>query len=200
MGLVFGLVEGLMGGGLVEREGWVVWITGLPGSGKSVIGRALQELLLERNVRTQILSSDEFRKYLTPKPTYSQAERDILYSSLGFVASLLAKNGVNVIVDATGNLRKYRDDCRALVHRFAEVYVKCAPEICVKREETRIDMMHAPRAIYKRAMSGKAPTVPGLGSPYEEPLNPEVVVESDKADPDRCAQAIMEKLNSFLLE
>ncbi len=189
-----------MGTGRVEKEGWVVWVTGLPGSGKSVIGRALQKKLLESNVRSQILSSDEFREYLTPKPRYSQDERDILYSSLGFVARLLARNGVNVIIDATGNLRKYREDCRAPVHKFAEVYVKCAPDICLKREKTRIDTMHAPRAIYEKAMTGKAPTVPGLGAPYEEPLNPEVVVESDKANPDKCAEEIMAKLNVFLLK
>lgn len=200
MGLPHELDEGSAGADLVQRQGWVVWITGLPGSGKSVIARALQKMLLERDVMTQVLSSDELRRYLTPKPTYSQDERDILYGSLAFIASLLAKNGVNVIIDATGNLKKYREDCRAMVDRFAEVYVQCPAETCVRRERNRVNTIHAPQGIYNRAMSGKAPTVPGLGSPYEEPVRPEVVVESDEMEPDKCAQAILNKLKAFLLK
>lgn len=183
----------------MQKQGWVVWITGLPGSGKSAIAKALQRLLLERNVPAQILSSDELRKHVTPNPTYSQEERDILYNSLGFVASLLAGNGVNVIIDATGNLRRYRDNCRAMLDRFAEVYVGCPLEVCMKREEARVDTSHAPRGIYEGALKGRAPTVPGLGSPYEEPLRPEVTVDSDKMAPDECARVILNKLGDILL-
>jgi adenylylsulfate kinase len=183
----------------VREQGWVVWITGLPGSGKSVTAKALRKALLERHVPSQILSSDELRKHITPRPTYSQEERDILYNSLGFVASLLARNGINVIIDATGNLRKYRDDCRAMLARFAEVYVRCPLDQCIRREEARVDRWHAPRGIYEGALKGKAPTVPGLGSPYEEPLRPEVTVDSDKMSPDECAHVILNKLRDFLL-
>lgn len=171
----------------------------MPGSGKSVVARMLQRRLLEKGVRSQILSSDELRKTVTPTPTYSQDERDTVYGLLAFVANLLARNGVNTIIDATGNLRKYRDECRSMVERFAEVYLKCPLEVCVEREATRVETLHAPRGIYEKAVKGRASTVPGIGSPYEEPLGPEVVVESDKLTPDECADAILNRLGNFLL-
>lgn len=183
----------------LERDGWVAWITGLPGSGKSIVAQALRRKLLDKGIESQILSSDEMRKYVTPEPTYSQEERDLLYRSLAFSASLLARNGINVIIDATGNLRRYRDNCRNLVERFAEVYVKCPLEICMRREAKRVESFHAPRAIYQKALKGRAPAVPGMGSPYEEPLNPEVVVESDKLGPDECADEVLRRLDAFFL-
>jgi len=155
--------------------------------------------LLEKGVRSQILSSDELRMFVTPKPTYSQDERDAVYGTLAFVANLLVTNGVNVIIDATGNLRKYREECRNRVERFAEVYLKCPLEICMKREATRVETSHAPRRIYEKALKGKAQTVPGMGSPYEEPLEPEAVVESSKLTPEECADIILDRLHAFLL-
>ena len=145
------------------------------------------------------LSSDELRKFVTPKPTYSEDEREAVYGTLTFVASLLARNGVNVIIDATGNFRKHRENCRNTVERFAEVYLKCPLEICVQREATRVETSHAPKGIFEKALKGKAPTVPGMGSPYEEPLRPEVVVESDKLTPEKCAETILNQLSAFLL-
>jgi adenylylsulfate kinase len=109
---------------------------------------------------------------------------------------LLALNGVNVIIDATGNRRRYRDRCRADINRFMEVYVKCPLEICVQRERERTETLHAPRRIYERGFKGESATVPGVGVPYEEPLNPEVTVESDKLSPEGCAQRIVEALKN----
>ena len=183
----------------VHKQGWVIWVTGLPGSGKSVVAQALQRKLSEKGVSGQILSSDELRKFVTPKPTYSEDEREAVYGTLAFIASLLARNGVNVIIDATGNLRKYRENCRNMVERFVEVYLKCPLEICMQREATRVETLHAPKGIYEKAMKGKAPTVPGIGSPYEEPLGPEVIVESDGLTPEKCAEIILNRLGAFLL-
>jgi len=183
----------------VQRQGWAIWVTGLPGSGKSAVAQALQRKLSEKGVRSQILSSDELRKFVTPNPTYSEDEREAVYGTLAFVASLLSRSGVNVIIDATGNLRKYRERCRNMVERFAEAYLKCPLEICMQREETRVEASYAPKGIYEKAMKGKAPTVPGIGSPYEEPLRPEVVVESDKLTPEKCAETILNQSDAFLL-
>ncbi|MCK4633642.1 adenylyl-sulfate kinase, partial [Candidatus Bathyarchaeota archaeon] len=88
-------------------NGWCVWVTGLPGSGKSVVSQALLELLEENGIVAQLLASDALRKVLTPKPTYSLEERDIVYATLVYMAKLLTRNNVNVIIDATGNLRRY---------------------------------------------------------------------------------------------
>jgi adenylylsulfate kinase len=153
--------------------GRVLWITGLPGSGKSAVADALKDT----HPSFVLLRMDEFRKIVTPCPVYSDAERDIVYRSLVYVARKLAALGRDVIIDATGNRRKWRDLARELIPGFAEVYLKCPPEICMKREGERKRMRGAPRDIYKKAAAGWP--VPGVNAPYEEPLHAEVVVETD---------------------
>ena len=174
--------------------GWCVWVTGLPGSGKSVTARALLEKLKVKGIDAQILSSDMLRKVVTPKPSYSLEERDIVYATLVFVAKLLTENGVNVIIDATGNLRRYRDETRKQIPRFIEAYIQCSLDTCIKREAKRGITFHAPKDIYKKGMIGKSSTVPGLGAPYEPPLKPEVTVDSEKLSPEECAQKILKTL------
>jgi adenylylsulfate kinase len=176
------------------REGWCVWITGLPGSGKSVVSEALLKLLKEKNIQAQLLASDALRKVLTPKPTYTLEERDIVYSTLVYIAKLLTQNGVNVVIDATGNLRRYRENARKQISRFIEAYLECPLEVCMEREAKRGKTYHAPKRIYAKAVEGKAPTVPGVGQPYEPPLNPEITIDTTKFKPEECAQKILEAI------
>ena len=174
----------------MTENGWCVWITGLPGSGKSVVSEALLKLLKERRVNAQLLSSDALRKVLTPKPSYSLEERDIVYATLVYIAKLLTQNSVNVIIDATGNLRRYRENARKEIPHFIEVYLKCPVEVCMQREAKRRETYQAPKKIYENALKGKAPTVPGVGQPYEPPLNPELVIDATKCSPEECAHKI----------
>jgi len=178
----------------MQESGWCVWVTGLPGSGKSTIAKKLMKKLESSEIHAQIVSSDMLRKVMTPKPTYREEERDIVYSTLVLIAKLLTQNGVNVIIDATGNRRRYRDHARKEIPKFVEAYVRCPLEVCVKRETKRKIYAYAPKGVYKKAFTGKSATVPGIGVPYEEPKNPEVVVDSDKLDADHCAQKILETL------
>ena len=180
----------------MKKGGWCVWVTGLPGSGKSVIVKALMKRLRKQNVRAQVVSVDMLRRVMTPKPTYTEAERDIVYATIAFVAKLLTENGVNVVIDATGNRRHYRDNARKIIPRFIEAYVRCPLEVCIKRETKRGKTFMAPKDIYKRGLSGEAPTVPGLGAPYEEPLHPEVTVDSDRMSPEECAQKIQNAITA----
>jgi adenylylsulfate kinase len=177
-----------------NNSGWCVWITGLPGSGKSTIALTLLQILSRKGVRAQILSSDALRKVMTPNPKYSLEERNNVYATLVFIAKLLTENGVNTIIDATGNLRQYRETARKQIPRFMEAYIKCSIEICIKRETKRGKTFHAPEKIYERALRGEAPTVPGIGVPYEEPLHPEVTVDSSTQTPEECAQKIFKKI------
>ena len=178
----------------MPKRGWCVWITGLPGCGKSTIAFALLKMLKRKGVHAQILSSDALRKVMTPNPTYSPEERDNVYATLLFIAKLLTENGVNTIIDATGNLRRYRENARKQIDRFMEAYVKCPLEICIQRETQRGKTFYAPRKIYERALKGESSTVPGVGAPYEEPLNPEITVDSFTQTPEECARKIAEKI------
>jgi adenylylsulfate kinase len=171
--------------------GWCVWVTGLPGSGKSVVSGALIKLLSKKGVRVQLVSSDALREVVTPRPCYSLEERDVVYGTLVYVASLLTGNGVNVVIDGTGNLRRYRDDARKRIRRFAEVYLVCPMGVCMEREARRDETFSAPRQIYSRGLEGKALNVPGVGQPYEEPLTPELVLDTTRLSPEECAEKIV---------
>jgi adenylylsulfate kinase len=154
-------------------RGRAIWITGLPGSGKSTVADALSEA----HPSFVLLRMDEFRKFVTPSPSYSDEERDIVYRGIVYLAGELTRLGHDVIIDATGNRRKWRDLARKLIPGFAEVYLKCSPASCMKREGERRKPRGAPRDIYKKGAAGWP--VPGVNAPYEEPLYPEVMIETD---------------------
>lgn len=170
---------------------WAIWITGLPGSGKSAIAQRVKQILHEQGIASvEVLELDEIRKFITPRPTYSEDEREIVYAALVYMAKLLVESGKSVIIDATGNRRRYRDRARASIPKFAEVYVKCPLELCMEREGTR-RAEHAPPGIYAKATKPGA-TVPGINVPYEEPMNPEVVVDSETMSVEECAKSVVE--------
>ncbi|XHH08159.1 MAG: adenylyl-sulfate kinase [Candidatus Bathyarchaeia archaeon] len=180
---------------MIASAGWCVWITGLPGSGKSVVSRALIELLNQKGISVQLISSDELRKILTPKPTYTLQERDVVYATMVYIAKLLTQNGVNVLIDATGNLRRYRDDARSQIPRFIEAYLECPFDVCMQREAQRKETYNAPSQIYSKALENKSSsTVPGVGQPYEKPLNPEVRVNNLEHTPEEAAQLILNRI------
>lgn len=152
--------------------GSAIWITGLPGSGKSTVADALKELYPD----FVILRMDEFRKVVTPQPSYSDSERDLLYRSLVYLAKSITDLGHNVIIDATGNMRSWRDMARDLIPSYIEVYLKCPLEVCIEREERRVDSRGAPRDIYKKGEKGSP--VPGVNAPYQESLNAEIEIDA----------------------
>lgn len=169
-------------------SGWAVWLTGMPGSGKSTLACAVARRLLRRHIRAQILSIEMVREVLTPRPTYSEDERNMVYGALVFVAKLLTKNDVNVIIDATANRRRYRDAARRSIRWFAEVYLQCPVNVCMQRETRRKRRFGAPSGIYLKAKKGATKTVPGLGVPYEEPLSPELRLDTSRVRPSECAE------------
>lgn len=154
--------------------GIAIWITGLPGSGKSTVADALKKAHPE----FIILRMDEMRKIVTPEPTYSDSEREIVYRSLVYLAKTLTELGHDVIIDSTGNLRRWRELARQLISRYVEVYIRCPIELCIEREKQRLEAHEAPKDIYKKGAAGWP--VPGMVVPYEEPLNPEITTDTDK--------------------
>jgi len=159
---------------------WAIWITGLPGSGKSVLAHALASRLAALGHPAAVLELDAIRKILTPAPTHSDWERDLVYRTLVFMARTLTKSGVPVIIDATAHRRAWRDLARTVISSFAEVQLVCPPEVCRAREAER-PSGNAPRGIY--ATAGRpGSTVPGVDVPYEPALDPEVVVDTSRDD------------------
>jgi adenylylsulfate kinase len=175
-------------------EGWCIWVTGLPGSGKSTIANLLSKELTARNIHLQLVSIDMLRRAVTPKPTYSEEERDIVYAALVFVARLLTENGTNVIIDATGNRRRYRETARKQIRKFIEIYLHCPIDLCVDREAQRKNTALAPREIYKKGITGKSGTVPGINVPYEAPTHPELILDTDKLSADKSAKIIIDTI------
>lgn len=162
----------------------VIWITGLPGCGKSTVASALKEKLAD----AVILRMDELRKLVTPVPTYSDEEREHVYRAFVYTAKTLYTLGHNVIMDATGNRRSWRRLARELIPDFFEVYLKCPVELCMYREKTRLNTHSAPKDIYKKGEKGSP--VPGINVPYEEPENPELVIDAEKYAPEKAAEKI----------
>jgi len=170
------------------NPGFGIWMTGIPASGKSSITRELVKRLDDRGVLVVVLESDEMRKILTPSATYSPDERDRFYHMMVRIGELITQRGVNVIFDATANRRAYRDEARALIPRFAEVYVQCPLEVCRERD---------PKEIYLRAATGETTSVPGLQIPYEAPVRPEVLVDG-RDRPESAADMILDNLKRLM--
>lgn len=166
----------------VAGKAWTLWLTGLPASGKTTLARHLRARLAAMGVDCVILDSDEVRTVLTPNPTYSSEERDRFYQGLVDLAYLLTSYGVNVIIAATATWRAYREAARRILSPFAEVYVRCSIEVCRQRD---------PRGLYARADAGEITNLPGVGVPYEEPVNPAVTVDTEILSPDEAAERVL---------
>ncbi len=174
---------------------WVVWFTGLPGCGKTTIAKHVKAILFEKKIDAKTLQLDEIRRVVTPQPRYTEEERDIVYASLAYMAKLLSDSGINVIVDATANKRRYRDIARGLIPNFAEVYIRAPIEVCMDRERER-KAEFAPKDIYKKAALERA-AVPGINVSYEEPLAPEIEVDTTTMSPEESARFIAEKITNL---
>ncbi|WP_242346112.1 adenylyl-sulfate kinase [Anaeromyxobacter terrae] len=147
-------------------SGAVVWVTGLPSSGKSTFARRLRARLAARGRPAALLDGDAVRAALHPAPGYDPAGRAAFYETLGDLALLLAEDGLVAIVAATASRRVFRDRVRALAPRFVEVHLAVPAKLCAARD---------PKGLWARARAGEAPELPGAGREYEPPVAPEVV-------------------------
>lgn len=165
-----------------SQDGFAVWVTGLPASGKSTLVASLKAQLANRGIDVVVLESDVLRPIFTVRPQYDEHEREAFYRQLAYIGTLLTQHGVPVIFDATANRRRYRDQARNGIPRFIEVYVDCPLEMCVARD---------PKGIYRKARVGEASTVPGLQATYEPPEKPELVVDGVRELPETAAQRVI---------
>jgi adenylylsulfate kinase len=167
------------------KQGRAFWLTGLPGSGKTTLAMAAKAAV----PRLVVLQMDEMRRVVTPEPTYSGPERDHLYRGIVYSAMVVTREGHDVVIDATANLRVWRELARAHIPGFHEIYVKCPLDVCRAREAARVDTL-APKGIYKKALEGWP--VPGVNAPYEEPLKPEMVIDCAEMAADEAAGKLIE--------
>jgi adenylylsulfate kinase len=151
------------------KSGFAVWFTGLPSSGKTVMAEKMCEMLSERGVTVVLFDSDELRRVLTPRPVYTDEERDWFYGVVVYLAEHLTESGVNVVISATAPRRFYRATARLHIEKFAEVFVDCPEALCRARD---------PKGLWKKADSGEIRSLPGAGIPYEKPSSPEVRIDS----------------------
>jgi adenylylsulfate kinase len=169
---------------------FAMWITGLPASGKSTIVSALKPQLEGLGLTVEVLESDEVRRVMTPSPTYSEAERDLFYRALAFTGQKLVANGVTVVFDATASRRVYRDFAKSVIPRFIEVSVECPLAICMERDR---------KGTYRKGQRGESLTVPGLQSPYEVPINPELRIDTTTMSPADAAGRILDLVKAKFL-
>jgi len=170
------------------NEGFTLWFTGLSGSGKSTLANLAAEKLRARGHRVEVLDGDEIRTNLSKGLGFSKEDRDINIRRIGYVAKLLSRNGVIAITAAISPYRDIRDEVRRTHDRFVEVFVKCSLEKLVERDV---------KGLYKKALKGEIPSFTGISDPYEEPLNPEVLVESDRETPQESLVRLLNKLETL---
>ncbi len=169
------------------HRGVTIWMTGLSGSGKSTVADYLTEMLHEQGVMTAILDGDNVRQGLNSDLGFSPADRDENIRRISEVAKLFTSFGVVNILAFISPYRKARDFGRSIQgeNDFIEVYVKVPLEVAEERD---------PKGLYKKARSGEIPSFTGISAPYEEPLSPELVIETAKNSPEECASMIIDVL------
>lgn len=172
----------------MSKRGFTLWFTGLSGAGKSTLADIIERELRERGLNVEVLDGDVVRTNLSKGLGFSKEDRDTNIRRIGFVAHLLSRNGVAAITAAISPYRNVRRECREMIGDFVEVFVKCPVEVCAERDV---------KGLYKKALAGEIPQFTGVSDPYEDPENPEVIVETDKETIDESARKIMAKLEEL---
>ncbi|BCA57158.1 putative adenylyl-sulfate kinase [Nitrospira sp. KM1] len=165
-----------------NSKGFVVWLTGLPGAGKSTLAHLVAAELRQLGLPVETLDGDAVRRELTRDLGFTRQDREENVRRIAYVAKLIARIGGVAVVAAISPYAVSRDKARADIERFAEVYVRCPIGTCMIRD---------PKGLYAMASRGEIQHMTGLSDPYEEPQNPEIVVDTDQELPESSLQTIM---------
>ncbi len=167
------------------KQGCTLWLTGLSGSGKSTLTEALAKEL--SGIELEVLDGDEIRSHLSRDLGFSREDRFTNIERIAFLAGKISKHGVLVLVPVIAPYREARSHARSLSENFVEVYIKVDLETVKSRDV---------KGLYKKALNNEIPNFTGVSDPYEEPENPDVIVETDKFSIDECRDIII----SFLIK
>ncbi len=174
---------------MTKRKGFTIWFTGLSGAGKTTLAQALQAELRRQGIKLEVLDGDEVRSNLSKGLGFSKEDRDTNIRRIGYVSRLLARNGAAVIAAAISPYREVREEVRRSIEAegagFIEVFVKCPIKVLAERDV---------KGLYKKALAGEIKEFTGVSDPYEEPLDPEVVVETDRESIEQSAAKIIREL------
>jgi adenylylsulfate kinase len=169
-------------------QGFTLWFTGLSGAGKSTLANLVAQELRQRKHRVEILDGDEVRTNLSKGLGFSKEDRDINIRRIGYVCNLLARNGVIAISAAISPYRDVRDEVRRAHDRFFEVFVRCTLDKLVERDV---------KGLYKKALAGEIKSFTGVSDPYEEPVNPELIVDSSVETVDQSLGKLLRRLEEL---
>jgi adenylylsulfate kinase len=172
-------------------SGLSIWFTGLSSSGKTTISQAVHEKLLRAGHKVEWLDGDVVRQHISKGLGFSKEDRDENIRRIGFVAELLTRNGVIVLVSAISPYRAVRDEMRALIGNFIEVYVEAPLEVCQRRD------IHG---VYRRVAAGEIHHVTGVDDPYEPPLSPDVVCHTGRESQEESVAKVMACVESWMVQ
>jgi adenylylsulfate kinase len=168
---------------MADDKGFTLWFTGLSGAGKTTISHIVETELRDRGSRVEVLDGDIVRENLSKGLGFSKEDRDTNIRRIAFVADLLSRNGVPVITAAISPYREIRDEARETMgDRFIEVFVKASVEVCAERDV---------KGLYEKAFKGEIKEFTGVSDPYEAPLNPEVVLDTEHESPEESAHRLL---------
>lgn len=177
----------------ISKQGYsphsfVIWLTGLPSSGKTTIASMLRQTLNQSGLNVEQLDGDTVRKELSPDLGFTKRDRDIHARRVVYLCKLLRRNGIPSIVSLISPYRDFRSFARNEIGNFIEIYVKCSLNTCIERDV---------KGLYKKALDGEINDLTGLQDPYEEPLNPEIVVNTESETLDNIIDKIIRKLEQM---
>lgn len=172
----------------MKQRGVTIWLTGLSGAGKTTITQALEQKLREQDYSVEVLDGDVVRENLTKGLGFSKADRDENIRRIGFVANLLTRHGVIVLVSAISPYREIREEVKQRIGDFVEIFVNAPLSICEERDV---------KGLYKRARQGEIKSFTGIDDPYEPPLNPEVECRTDLETLDESLAKVWQKLEDL---
>ncbi len=172
----------------MAQKGFTIWFTGLSGAGKSTLSQELEQRLKARGRNVEVLDGDVIRTNLSKGLGFSREDRDTNIKRIAFVCNLLTRNGVACISAAISPYTEARAWARNEIGNFVEVYLKCPIDVCRQRDI---------KGLYKLADEGKIKGFTGVDDPYEEPLRPELVIETDKETIEESVNRILAKLEAL---
>jgi adenylylsulfate kinase len=171
-----------------DQMGFTAWFTGLPCSGKTTVADGVAEILRDKGYKVERLDGDTVRKGLTSDLGFSKEDRDENIKRVTFVAKLLARNGVAVLATFVSPYRERRARTREEIGNFVEIYTRCPVEVCIERDV---------KGMFEKALAGEIKNFTGIDDPYEEPENPELILDTDKESIDESVRKVLDKLGEL---